>query len=94
MPIAEHIDPGAPGRVLVSAGPLRPLLLDTHEATVFGFYDRFGDLHTLIYRMLSDDMWGISTKQDVDWRATLTRLGIKSADILVIPEGIRMGVVS
>ena len=85
MSVVLNIGDGAPGRLLVSAGPLKQLLLGTHEATVLGFYDRFGDLHTVIFRAFSDDMWGMCTKKDEDWQATLTRLGIRDNGNIIIP---------
>lgn len=86
MSIVGQIDIGEPGRLIVSGGPLRPPLLVTSEATVLGFYDRFGDLHTVVYRAFTDDMWAMATRQDEDWYATLMRLGIASAGQIHVPQ--------
>lgn len=89
MSLVSNIGAGAPGRVLVSGGPLRPLLLDTPDAMAIGFYDRFGDLHTIAYRVFTDDMWALATRKDEDWYATLVRLGIRNANPVEIPEFVR-----
>lgn len=86
MSLVGNIGVGAPGRIQVSGGPLRPLLLDTPDATAIGFYDRFGDLHTIAYRVFTDDMWALATRQDEDWHATLVRLGIQDAGTIEIPR--------
>lgn len=70
-----------PGTIRVLGGVLRPPLLETAEATVIEFYDRFGDMNALLYRALSDDMWALVTRKDEDWGATLTRLGYARAQI-------------
>ena len=85
MSLQLNIGDGMAGRLVVSGGPLKPDLLSTHEATVLGFYDRFGDLHTVIYRVFTDDMWGMVTKQDEDWQATLVRLGIRTSRTIILP---------
>jgi hypothetical protein len=94
MSLQLNIGDGAPGRLLVSGGPLKSLLLDTHEATVLGFYDRFGDLHTVIYRVFSDDMWGMVNKNDEDWHSTLLQLGIRTTKALIIPTAEEVAVLA
>lgn len=88
MSILPSLSEGKPGRVVVSGGPLKPTLLESSEVTTIGFYDRFGDLHTVLYRVFSDDMWGMCTTQDDDWAATLIRLGIPNTkgnkDVVVV----------
>lgn len=76
MPLAMNIGEGSPGRVCVYGGPLRGDICMTSDASVIAFYDRFGDLTSVIHRIISDDIWGIVTKNDDDWDATLARLGI------------------
>ncbi len=75
-----------PGQVRVLKG-IEKVLLDTHEATVIEFRDRFNDLNAIITRHFSDDMWIFVTKQDPDWEAHLVRLGympspLRTADII------------
>jgi len=85
MELKRHIGEGKPGRLVVSAGPLKRTLLETHEATTMGFYDRFGDLHAVIYRIFTDDVWAFANKYDDDWKVTLARLGIVAVDPIDIP---------
>jgi hypothetical protein len=59
---------------------LQPPLLDTTEASIIEFRDRFGALNALFCRVLSDDMWGLVTKNDPDWDATLIRYGYHRLD--------------
>jgi hypothetical protein len=59
----------------VLGGIFMPPLLETHEATVIEFYDKFGDMNALLFRQFSDDMWALVTKLDEDWPAALVRLG-------------------
>lgn len=66
---------GKPGRIRVLGGVMRPPLLDTHEATILEFRDKFDDLVALFTRHFNDDMWIFVTKQDDDWESTLIRLG-------------------
>jgi hypothetical protein len=54
---------------------LQPPLLVTEDARTIEFYDGFGDLNALMFRVLSDEMWGLVTKDDPDWQATLIRFG-------------------
>lgn len=75
-----------PGQVRVLRG-VEKVLLDTHEATVIEFRDRFNDLNAIITRHFSDDMWIFVTKNDPDWEAHLVRLGyrpssLRAADII------------
>jgi len=65
---------GQPGQVRVLKG-MKEVMLDTHEATVIEFRDRFDDLNALIVRHFSDDMWIFVTKNDPDWTSHLMRLG-------------------
>jgi hypothetical protein len=60
---------------------VKKVLLDTHEATVIEFRDRFGDLNAVISRHFNDDMWIFTTKADPDWLAHLVRLGYAQADM-------------
>lgn len=71
---------GRPGTIRVMAGPLRQLL-ETHEASVIEFRDRFGDLNAVVFRQFNDDMWCLITKQDPDWDAILVRLGYLDSNV-------------
>jgi hypothetical protein len=50
-------------------------LLETQDANMIEFRDSFGDLNALLVRMLSDEMWGLVTKNDPDWYDVLIRYG-------------------
>ena len=54
---------------------MQPPLLDTEAANIIEFYDPFGDLVALMFKILSDNMWALVTKKDNDWQATLVRYG-------------------
>jgi len=54
---------------------LQPPLLVSEEATIIEFRDSFDDLVALMVRVFTDDMWGLVTKGDPDWHATLVRYG-------------------
>lgn len=71
---------GKPGRVRALKG-VKQVLLDTHEATIIEFRDRFDDLNALITRHFTDDMWIFVTKSDPDWHDHLVRLGYAVPDI-------------
>ena len=58
------------------ANVLAPPLLDTTEANAIEFRDGFGDLNALLVKMPGgDELWGLVTKNDDDWIATLVRYG-------------------
>ncbi len=69
---------GHAGQVRVLQG-MRRVLLDTHEATIIEFRDRFDDLNAIITRHFTDDMWIFVTKNDPDWESHLIRLGYAAA---------------
>ena len=69
---------------------LQPPMLDTTDARTIEFHDPFGELVALMVRVLSDDMWGLVTKNDPDWQATLVRYGYLNVD-KPIDEIIRSG---
>ena len=52
---------------------LSPPLLETDEASIIEFRDSFGDLQALMIRIFTEDLWGLVTKNDFDWEATLVR---------------------
>ena len=54
---------------------MQPPLLVSEDAAVIEFRDPFDDLVALMVKVLSDDMWGLVTKNDPDWQATLVRCG-------------------
>lgn len=54
---------------------LAPPMLETEDAQIIEFRDGFGDLNALVVRVLSDEMWGLVTKNDPDWYGTLIRYG-------------------
>ena len=54
---------------------LQPPLLETENARTIEFHDSFGELNALMFRVLSDEMWALVTKNDPDWQATLLRFG-------------------
>ena len=85
MSLKRTIGNGEPGRLVVSGGPLKPELLVTSEATMLGFYDRFGDLNVVLHRIFNDDTWGLVTKQDPDWKSILGKLGIEEGETILIP---------
>ena len=66
--------PGSTIRVL-GRNILQPPLLFTADAHIIEFRDSFGDLNALLVRVLSDEMWGLVTKNDPDWHGTLIRYG-------------------
>jgi hypothetical protein len=55
-----------------------PLLI-SDDASVIEFRDPFDELVALMVKVLSDDMWGLVTKNDPDWQATLVRCGYLNA---------------
>lgn len=67
--------PGRSKIVLRGNNMLKPPLFETEDAHIIEFYDSFGDLNALFCRILSDDCWGLVTKSDGDWQATLVRYG-------------------
>ena len=63
-------------KIVVRGGNvLKPPLLVTEDAYVIEFRDGFNDLNALMFRVLSDEMWGLVTKDDPDWHATLVHYG-------------------
>ena len=62
---------------IIVRGPdvLKPPLLETEDARIIEVYGPFNDLVALLVRILSEDMWGLVTKDDDDWLATLVRFG-------------------
>ena len=72
---------GSPGLVRVLAGVARPPLLETCEASIVEFRDRFGDLIAIFHRHFNDDMWVFVTCKDPDWEPTLVRLGYMNSPV-------------
>jgi len=67
-------------------------MLETTDAHIVEFRDGFGDLTALLVKMPGgDELWGLVTKNDEDWIATLVRYGYvtpgKSAES-IIREGL------
>lgn len=54
---------------------MRPPLLDTTDAHMLEFHAPNGELMALIFKVLSDNTWGMVTRNDPDWQATLVRYG-------------------
>jgi hypothetical protein len=84
-----------PGQIRVLAGVMRPPLLDTHEATIVEFRDRFGDLNALFTRHFSDEMWIFVTRDMDEWEETLIRLGYQPSEITTrqLVEQVKSGAV-
>ena len=61
--------------VIRGSDVLKPPLLETEDAQIIEIYGPFNDLVALMVRILSEDMWGLVTKVDDDWLATLVRYG-------------------
>jgi len=68
------------GHLRVLGGEFGEVLLDTLAANKLEFRDQFGDLHTLIFRQFTDDMWCMVNKNDPDWDAHLVRMGYREPD--------------
>jgi hypothetical protein len=72
------------GRAQITVrGPnvVAPPLLVTEDAHVIEFRDGFGELNALLVRMPGgDELWGLVTKNDEDWAASLVRYGYITAD--------------
>ena len=68
-------------QVIVRGGDvMKPPLCITDDAHTIEIRDRFGDLMALMVRVLSEDGWGLITKDDPDWDTALVRYGFKRAD--------------
>lgn len=67
----------ARGRVTVYGTDIRkPPLLDSSDAQMVIIRDAFGDPMIVMVRILSDDTWGLVTKNDPDWQGVLLRCGL------------------
>ena len=54
---------------------LQPPLFISEDARIIEFHDSFGDLNALMFRVLSEEMWALVTKDDPDWHAMLVHYG-------------------
>jgi hypothetical protein len=64
-------------RVIVK-GPIgTPILLDTDNATAIEFYDDNGELCAVFGKVINQNYWAFSTKNDKDWKETLQQLGVQ-----------------
>lgn len=62
-------------RVIVK-GPIgSPILLDTDRATAIEFYDEHGNLCAVFGKVINENFWAFATKNDKDWKETLTLVG-------------------
>jgi hypothetical protein len=68
--------------VVREAGLLKPPLLVSENANCVEIYDD-NELVAVMHKVLSDGMWGVTTKQDRDWEEALYQLGY-----MVGPSGI------
>lgn len=67
-------------RVIVrSSNIFDDVLLDTNEAEVVEFRDRFGDLIAVAIRIISDDVWGVVYRDDKDWDSVLAQYNLKQS---------------
>lgn len=66
----------AAGRLQVYAKAWEQPLLDTSDASHLVFRDRFGDAHTLFYRVLSDEVWAMVTVGDAEWADKAKEFGL------------------
>lgn len=71
-------------RIIVN-GPIgSPILLDTENATGIEFYDDNGDLCAVFGKVINQNFWAFSTKNDKDWKETLQQLGVRHTKAPVI----------
>jgi hypothetical protein len=70
---------------------MAPPLLETEDAHIIEFRDGFNDLNALMIRVLSDEMWGLVTRNDPDWESTLVRFGYRDTH-KPIEQIIRQGI--
>jgi hypothetical protein len=61
--------------IVRTANVMQPPLLDTTDAHMLEFRDPNNELMALIFKILSDNTWGMVTRNDPDWQATLVRYG-------------------
>lgn len=60
--------------VVREAGLLKPPLFVTDNANCIEVYDN-NELVAVMHKVLSDDLWGVTTKADHDWEEALCQLG-------------------
>ncbi len=67
---------------VIVRGPdvMKPPICVSDDAHTIEFRDRFGDLMALMVRVLSEDGWGLITKDDPDWETALIHYGFKQPD--------------
>ena len=69
-------------RIVVRGSVLEEPLLDTEDATVIEFYDQHGDLMAVFGKVLNENFWSISFRNDDDWEQVLARMGfVNKSDV-------------
>ena len=66
---------GKPKIIVRGCNILKPPLLETSDASIIEFYDSFGDMNALMVKMLSDECWGLVTRDNPAWLSMLMRYG-------------------
>jgi hypothetical protein len=78
--------------VVRSPNMMAPPLLETNGAHLIEFRDGFGELNALMVRIFSDEMWGLVTRNDPDWKSMLVRYGYLTDMSKPIEQVIRQGI--
>ena len=81
-----------PRIVVRGANVMQPPLLETEDAHLVEFRDSFGELNALMVRIFSEDMWGLVTRNDPDWRSMLAKYGYLNDESKPIEQVIREGI--
>lgn len=77
------------GRVTVYGADIRrPPLVDGNEPEMVMIRDEFGDPMILLFRHLSGDTWGLSTRGDEDFMEMLVKYGFAQIKPGVSPKDV------
>jgi len=83
---------GGASIVVKGGNMLAAPLLETGDAHLVEFRDGFGEMHALMVRMFSDELWGLVTRNDPDWKSTLIKYGYLTDIHKPIEQVIKQGI--
>jgi len=91
--MSEQIPNAGKPRIVVR-GPnvMDPPLIETDSAHLIEFRDSFGELNALMVRVFSDELWGLVTRNDPDWKSMLIRYGYLDDVAKPVEQIIRQGI--